>query len=900
MQSKSKKLSVAIVSASLAVWANRSVQASGFASPNDLVLVEINGDGGNYANSVSVVELNVSTSTNGTGQTVFSLTPNATFNLPTNTLSYNGSSNLGLVLGSSTNGNADHPGELARSLDGHSLTFATYLAGVGPVQYFGSGYAPQQVPASTVPRTLDAMNAAGQVTVAATLTGSNDYNSVDIRQVTSLNGQQFWISGNGDKPYNGTHGDGSPVTDIGGLRYATAGASTTTSLNIGTGIDERTTTIFQGQLYTAGGSNNSPPGEHTCSLLGFGSSSAETGTGLPDPVTGAPNWFPLPTPTGSGYPNHTILGNQTPNFISLSNGATALYESDSTNGTIDKWVQINGLWQFEGEIYIAGKDTIEDITARLAGDGSVQIFGDNELGNSAAGQLFAFSDVGGAGPVHLNGYTSTTINGEPKYSAGAPVMTGTVASGSLDSQTYYGLAFAPSTSKAVEEHIWGNLDGVTGAAGGSWNSAGNWADGVIPSGSGSTATFGPGLTSNGSGGIITLDGVQTVGHVVFNDWNVNYTVTAGSGGSLKIDNTDPNASGVPSIFNSAGFHTITAPIILANGVAIASHYQAGLTISGAITGSGQVDTYGPGSLILAGASNYSGATIVHSGPVTVTSTGSLPITTNLTVGDPADVAAIGLSANVVFNASTGSGIRPITLASLTLASNGSVSIAKPASIASRSVLVVGGLGFAGTTGAWAGLLDLNSNDLIVHNASLTSIRSQLAQGYTTGSGAWQGSGGIISSVAAGDTTRLTTLGVIQNSVNQLPGGAAFFSSFDGQSVSASDVLVKYTYYGDANLDGQVNSSDYTLTDNGFNQHLTGWINGDFNYDGVVNGSDYTLIDNAFLQQGAQLTSQVAIPTASISSQTSSATSVPEPGGLTLLGIASLGLLKRRKSHRPAV
>jgi hypothetical protein len=71
------------------------------------------------------------------------------------------------------------------------------------------------------------------------------------------------------------------------------------------------------------------------------------------------------------------------------------------------------------------------------------------------------------------------------------------------------------------------------------------------------------------------------------------------------------------------------------------------------------------------------------------------------------------------------------------------------------------------------------------------------------------------------------------------------------------VLVKYTYYGDANLDGQVDGSDYTKIDNGFNNHLTGWINGDFNYDGAVDGSDYTLIDNAFNTQSASIAASIA-------------------------------------------
>ena len=92
------------------------------------------------------------------------------------------------------------------------------------------------------------------------------------------------------------------------------------------------------------------------------------------------------------------------------------------------------------------------------------------------------------------------------------------------------------------------------------------------------------------------------------------------------------------------------------------------------------------------------------------------------------------------------------------------------------------------------------------------------------------------------------------------------------------MLIKYTYYGDANLDGKVNASDYSLIDNGYLNHLTGWFNGDFNYDGVVNGSDYTLIDNAFNMQGALL---AAVATTQIAGDISV---VPEPSGLAFAGL----------------
>jgi hypothetical protein len=78
------------------------------------------------------------------------------------------------------------------------------------------------------------------------------------------------------------------------------------------------------------------------------------------------------------------------------------------------------------------------------------------------------------------------------------------------------------------------------------------------------------------------------------------------------------------------------------------------------------------------------------------------------------------------------------------------------------------------------------------------------------------------------------------------------TTFEGQPLGPGDVAVKYTYYGDANLDGSVNGSDYTLVDNGFHNGFTGWQNGDFNYDNTIDGSDYSLIDNLYNTQGTPL------------------------------------------------
>jgi autotransporter-associated beta strand protein len=884
----SKKYAV-MISAAVSASLTGRVPASSFLSANDLVVVQTNGDGAGGGNSVTLLDMAVNKSAvaNSSGTTIsLNLSANSTISLPTDTLSYTNpttdtsSSTLGLVLPDTANSidGSSHGGQITLSQDGHSLEMGTYLAPVGPVDFYGTEISPNGVTPDYAPRIITEIGPTGAVSVAANLSSASDYSAVDIRQVTSLNGTQFWSSGNGAKPY----GDGTP--DIGGIRFSTAGATSTTSLNVGGGIDSRTTTIYQGQLYNDSGSNNTPPGEHTLSQLG---------TGL-QAIT-PPTWTPLNS-SGAGYANGTIFGNQSPSFVTFNNGVSTVYQSDSTNGNIEKWTLVNGLWNYEGEI-VFGKDQIENLVARVNADGSVSIFSDNNAGTNSVGQVFGFVDTGGAGQLTVSGLTYTSDSkGNHVYSNAVPLMTGTSPAGSATTgvQQFWGLSFAPSASAAVANQIWGNLDGVTGASGGSWSNTADWSAGAIPNASGSTATFGPALSATGT---ITLDGTKTVGHVVFNDSAANYTLAPGTGGSLAIDNTDPNASQVPSIYNSNGSQTIGVMVALANGVAIADHYQASMTFTAPITGTGEVDIYGPGSLTLAAASTYSGATNVHSGSVVVTAAGSLPTTTALAVGDTTDTAAVGLAASVVFNASTGATVRTITLGSLGIVSNGLVTVAAPATVAGRSVLVANTLSFTGTTGSWTGRLDLTGNDMVVTSGSVANITSQIAQGYNLAGGAnWQGSGGITSSLAAANTAHLTGLGVIQNNQD----GAAVYTAakpFDTVNPAAAAVLVKYTYFGDANLDGKVDGSDYSLIDAGFASKgkLTGWYNGDFNYDGTIDGSDYALIDNAFNNQGTPLSSTALV--AEATAQVGGPTAVPEPTAIAaaVLAGASLAIRRRRRA-----
>jgi hypothetical protein len=217
--------------------------------------------------------------------------------------------------------------------------------------------------------------------------------------------------------------------------------------------------------------------------------------------------------------------------------------------------------------------------------------------------------------------------------------------------------------------------------------------------------------------------------------------------------------------------------------------------------------------------------------------------------------------------------------------------------ASRQLLIVN------NTLSVPGKLDLAGNDMIVRGGDVNAVTARLASAID--GGAWDGASGITSSLAAADysSLQLTALGVSSADDYTLYSETGA-TTFDGQAINSGDVLVKFTYYGDANLDGTVDPIDYSSIDNGYAFNLTGWSNGDFNYDGVVDPLDYSLIDNAYAFESAGgLAAQEMIAKHSAEfgaayvydlSRLQAGQPVPEPTALGVLAIASLGLLSKRR------
>jgi hypothetical protein len=134
-----------------------------------------------------------------------------------------------------------------------------------------------------------------------------------------------------------------------------------------------------------------------------------------------------------------------------------------------------------------------------------------------------------------------------------------------------------------------------------------------------------------------------------------------------------------------------------------------------------------------------------------------------------------------------------------------------------------------------GRLDLAGNAMVIRGGSVDGVGAQIAAGFNNG--AWNGAGGITSSAAAADAdaSDLTALGYASNAVL----GKTSFAGITG--LTSSDILVKYTYAGDANLDGQVDIGDLGLLAGGWQQSGKDWLGGDFSYDGAVDIADLGLL-----------------------------------------------------------
>ncbi|HEX4053762.1 MAG TPA: PEP-CTERM sorting domain-containing protein [Tepidisphaeraceae bacterium] len=213
---------------------------------------------------------------------------------------------------------------------------------------------------------------------------------------------------------------------------------------------------------------------------------------------------------------------------------------------------------------------------------------------------------------------------------------------------------------------------------------------------------------------------------------------------------------------------------------------------------------------------------------------------------------------------TGSGQLSITGGSATLAAGGGGS-----TISSLSI-------------SGGGSLDIGNNHLIISDpgGSIDStIRGYLSSSYNGGN--WNGPG-INTSSPTGTTY-----------------GIGYADGADGgiSGIGSGQLEVKYTLYGDANLDGSVNSIDFGDLAANFGKSGKVWDQGDFNYDGVVNSVDFGLLAGNFGKSvggNADVTAADWAALDAFALANGLTADVPEPASMGILAVSGLAILSRRR------
>jgi Dockerin type I domain len=484
----------------------------------------------------------------------------------------------------------------------------------------------------------------------------------------------------------------------------------------------------------------------------------------------------------------------------------------------------------------------------LSATGSLAVSGTEYVGNSGNG---TFTQTGGANTV---GTTLSSTNLYVGYNTGSNGLFSLSGTGALQD---YGIEVIGTAGSGTFIQT-GGTNTVVSPTSAAFLS--------VASESGSTGLYSLGGTGslqitngeedigvNGSGTFTQSGGTNTIG----SGWSLNIGYNPGSFGIY-------NLSGGSVVFN---FFTSG---VYVGGSSNGQGGQAALNVSGTgnLTLPGVLEIYPESAVIQTGGTISAGST-VNLGAIQVTGgtatlgplTGAGSLIVGRSSGSSGTVTASGLNQFSVNVNSTG----------LLKINGGSAN--------SVDILTING----------NGKLDLTNHHLFIdYNDGngvdpIATISGYLASGYA--GGAWNGPG-IDSSSAALPANSHYGLGYADGADGIVAG------------LTSGQVEVMYTLYGDANLDGVVNGSDFTILAGSLGKAVSGWDKADFNYDGVVNATDFTLLAGNLGKSASG--AAVEIPASDYAAIDAFAAAnglmadVPEPASAGLLLAAGFGFMARRR------
>jgi autotransporter-associated beta strand protein len=363
-----------------------------------------------------------------------------------------------------------------------------------------------------------------------------------------------------------------------------------------------------------------------------------------------------------------------------------------------------------------------------------------------------------------------------------------------------------------------NITGVISGAG-ALNIGGNISSGTDISFSqvhtytgDTTIDFGSVLRLIGGGKLASATDVVNNGAFVLNSGSRTFNSLSGSG-------TMSMAGGSVSLAALNG----TGQVSLDSGVLNAGSGN----FSGLIGGAGGLTKTGVGTLTLQTPQSYTGQTTVSGGTLRLTGAGSIARSSRVLVdaGGTLTIARDGIS----------------TVKELSIGAAGIVQF----TTGGINNVVTGALTIAGG-GTPTGKLDLTNNATIINYTGISpvaTVRAQILAGRGgVGLGkTWSGQGITSSTAEAVNVSdpESGSVGYAENST--MPLGP--LTTFRGQPVDGTAILIGFTRTGDANLDGVVNDDDVTIVGAMYAPGVPqpSWALGDFDYNGFVDDDDVTLL-----------------------------------------------------------